>query len=126
MTENARKIFKGLGVEPNEEFKIKEYGNIKYSINEDLILTSFDCVTSPNIFRMLLLNPEKIIKLPKKKHVGDLKCEDTECKYCPLYGIHCFPTNDNLYNILEKWLEVYKDKEIYNIIKARLDKEVEE
>lgn len=125
MNDNVRKIFDILGVEPNEKFEVVGYGNTKFSITEDLILSSLDGVASLNLFRVLLLSPEQIIKIPKKKHVGDLKCEDVECKYCPLYSIHCFPNPDTLNYVLEKWLEVYGDKELYKILKARLDKEVE-
>jgi len=72
--------------------------------------------------------------LPQPKRVGDLKCK-IECENCPLraldgcslYGCIMFGQL-TLYEILEKvhndWLN--KDQEIYDLLKARLDKEVEE
>lgn len=66
--------------------------------------------------------------LPRPKRVGDLKCDDFECTDCPLKYICClcdwdFKTNNNLYNILE--LFNCDDQEIYDLLKVRLDKEVE-
>lgn len=133
MTENVRKVFNMLGVEPNERFKSYDREGIIVDgvayLDEELI--GYQIVTGEETYVEDLLSNIlnglfTIIKLPKKKHVGDLQCEDADCKDCPLYAIHCFPANDNLYNILEKWLEVYEDKELYEILKARLDKEVEE
>lgn len=66
--------------------------------------------------------------LPRPKRVGDLKCDDFECTNCPLKYICClcdwgFKTNNNLFNILELF-NCY-DQEIYDLLKARLDKVVE-
>lgn len=131
MNDNVRKIFDMLGVEPNEEFEVL-CDNIPFSskckIDEHLQGYFFafgGWEFFDELLKDLLNGSNTIIKLPKKKHVGDLKCEDVECKYCPLYSIHCFPNPDTLNYVLEKWLEVYGDKELYKILKARLDKEVE-
>ena len=69
--------------------------------------------------------------LPRPKRIGDLKCGSFECKDCPVRAICNFNNiEDNLY----KELETYKehciendtfDQEIYDLLKARLDKEVE-
>ena len=125
MTENVRKIFDMLGVEPNERFKVNGYAPLYY-IDEELKMFNYDLVCEIPFLIGLLNGKLSIIKIPKKKHVGDLQCEDVDCKDCPLYAIHCFPNPDTLNVVLEKWLEVYGDKEIYEILKARLDKEVEE
>ena len=67
--------------------------------------------------------------LPKPKKIGELKCEEFECEKCPLQFI-CnlydspFSEDNSLYNILTK-IDVY-DQEIYDLLKARLDKEVKE
>lgn len=133
MNENVRKIFDMLGVEPNEEFNMLLGDSVEFSfkckIDENLqgyFLNTDIWFIFDELLKDLLNGSNTIIKLPKKKHVGDLKCEDVDCKYCPLYSIHCFPNPDTLNDVLEKWLEVYKDKELYKILKARLDKEVEE
>lgn len=69
--------------------------------------------------------------LPRPKRVGDLKC-DKECNTCPL-KILCRADMINsenvatLYILLEPFKDRdYFDQEIYDLLKARLDKEVEE
>lgn len=68
--------------------------------------------------------------LPRPKRVGDLKCDDFEvCCVCPLYflcqwGFSIEPTLTLLEN-LERIEDFEKDdKEIYDLLKARLNKEV--
>lgn len=79
--------------------------------------------------------------LPRPKRVGDLKC-DNECfrnnGQCPIRAIcsHCnlMRSDKTLYEFLEFYKgkkdkyanEVEFDQEIYDLLKARLDKEVEE
>ena len=69
--------------------------------------------------------------LPQPKRVGDLKCEDfKDCFNCPLKAFRladiCIGTdNQTLYEKLEEF-DIRIDQEIYNLLKARLDKEVEE
>lgn len=70
--------------------------------------------------------------LPQPKKVGDLQCKDFKCDNCPLKVlITCNPYNGRskkLFDNLAKWTSAYGtfDQEIYDILKARLDKEVEE
>lgn len=79
-----------------------------------------------NVLKQLIDQDFEIILKPKK--VGDLKCGDFECNKCPLQFV-CnlydspFSEDNSLYNILTK-IDVY-DQEIYDLLKARLDKEVE-
>lgn len=49
-----------------------------------------------------------------------LKCEDYHCDGCPLRMLHC-GDSDFLDEILEELQKLYKDDEIYNIIKRRLE-----
>ena len=76
-----------------------------------------------------LLNKEYKI-LPRPKRVGDLKCEELTCATCPLRVINCVnittSVEKTLYQILGEFLPKYQDQEIYDLLKARLDKEVEE
>lgn len=67
--------------------------------------------------------------LPKPKRVGDLKCGDfKDCNKCPLVLccdlIDGFSTKDTFDEILETL--IIRDQEIYDLLKARLDKEVSE
>lgn len=68
MTENVRKIFDILGVEPNEKFKIKYDGKIydKYYIDKylKLIVDKENFITSFTILDIITGNIE-IIKIPK-------------------------------------------------------------
>lgn len=82
----------------------------------------------------VLLNKDFEI-LPRPKRVGDLKC-DRECDYCPikticssviLEGLECY-SDFTYYQLLEKYKKqtTFIDQEIYDLLKARLDKEVSE
>ena len=70
--------------------------------------------------------------LPRPKRVGELKCGELECQECPLRTIRCDKDDIDikdcsLYYILESVLVGAEfDQEIYDLLKARLDKEVEE
>lgn len=78
-----------------------------------------------NVLKQLIDQDFEI--LPKPKRVGDLKCSQFDtCETWPLQficNLYDSPFNDDnsLYNILTK-IDVY-DQEIYNLLKARLDKE---
>ena len=70
--------------------------------------------------------------LPRPKRVGDLLCKECisklGCRECPIQAI-CNGNWDNatLYKILQYWKESDSfDQEIYDLLKARLDKEVKE
>lgn len=62
--------------------------------------------------------------LPRKKKVGEQTCKEVGCTHCPLYKFMCRGnSSDDLYTILSN---NYKDdKEAYDLLKARLDKEIE-
>lgn len=84
--------------EDNEEYNLSELVNVEYEI------------------------------LPRPKHVGDLICNETDCKNCPMKCLECLEYIDapeTIYERLKRWYEYYKDQEIYDLLKARLDKEVE-
>lgn len=71
--------------------------------------------------------------LHTSKRVGDLKCcNEIKCEQCPLRGVcttmMAFPPM-KLYDILNRYgvhKNAYFDQEIYDLLKARLDMEVEE
>lgn len=71
MNENIRKIFDMLGVEPGETFKVKGYEG-DFKIYKDLMSVRWGVSNKDNFnfyswFIDILINPNKIIKLPKKK-----------------------------------------------------------
>lgn len=68
--------------------------------------------------------------LPRPKKVGDLLCDEVECKECPLRALcRC---GQSRFSLFEIWNELTNmilddensDLEIYNIIEGRLNKEV--
>ena len=68
--------------------------------------------------------------IPRPKRVGDLKCKDFECAKCHLRCLpHCNQMSNakkTLFNILNGWNEYDTfDQEIHDLLKTRLDKEVE-
>jgi hypothetical protein len=72
--------------------------------------------------------------LPKPKRVGDTLCKDTECEKCPLrmvQGCENVLSKFTLYRSLEEIKDYNEnhdsfDQEIHDLLKARLDKEVNE
>ena len=84
MTENVRKIFDMLGVEPNEEFKLEsDTTNTIYYITEDLKFIGVNESGKFNYddcFKLLLTNEigniVKLPKEPKKKKLRDLTMEE--------------------------------------------------
>ena len=73
--------------------------------------------------------------LPRPKRVGELTCDEQgiiSCNNCPIKSI-CSLTDLGCRQTLYEFLEDYKnnhkesfDQEIYDLLKARLDKEVNE
>ena len=69
--------------------------------------------------------------LPRPKRVGQLACREIkDCRTCPLQWLCFIKINEkdemqtSLYEMLESF--AVKDQEIYDLLKARLDKEVVE
>lgn len=85
-----------------------------------------------NVLKQLI--DQEIEILPKPKRVGDLKCKNYKCAECPLRFSKCtdcdiayqYDDNATLYEILEAINVYLPDQEIYDLLKARLDKVVEE
>ena len=126
MTENARKIFDMLGVEPNERFKIKgdEIFEEIYYFGENLcVYGEFDGLTYINILFKILNGTYQIIKLPKepkKKKLRDLtpvewdewkekKClQGSNCEECIFNKVHCHSSS-----VIRSWInnkDLYSDK----------------
>lgn len=105
MTDNARKIFDMLGVEPNERFKIKRgdkiFKEIYYFDERIYIHTENDDSTYIPMLNNILNGEYKIIKLTKKKKkLRDLTVEEYKkwfarenrhirCEGCIFSGSDC-------------------------------------
>ncbi len=102
MTDNARKVFNMLGVEPGERFKIKSKkgtnNDSEYYINEHLevIIVTGSGKESPMKLAMLtklIRGNNIIVKIPKKKQVKYLTEDDVKkicnnslgCVNCPFH-----------------------------------------
>lgn len=96
MTDNARKIFDMLGIEPNERFMIGDFIYKIYYIDEDLTVYREDTKSSSvNMLRYLLNGTYKITKLPKKKKLRDLTKEEYE-EWCDANKCYrCYGSNNS-------------------------------
>lgn len=125
MTDNVRKIFDMLGVEPNEKFKIKGLSDTFY-IDDALMLFVVETnQTWLNTLRYLLNGTYEIIKLPKKKKLRDLTVEEykkwqikncdnrSDCENCIFHKVACVHTRKTCW-IYNKDLYSYKflDQEV--------------
>ena len=126
-------LIKDMGLSIGDKIKvtfkddtIEEYEIIKYD-NGNIILHD-DFHGYDDHVGYLLDNEIEI--LPRPKRVGDTLCKDCECEECHLRCLpHCNQLNNGkktLFNILDGWNEYNSfDQEIYDLLKARLDKVVE-
>ena len=126
-------LIKDMGLSIGDKIKvtfkddtIEEYEIIKYD-NGNIILHD-DFHGYDDHIGYLLDNEIEI--LPRPKRVGDTLCKDCECEECHLRCLpHCNQLDNGkktLFNILDGWNEYNSfDQEIYDLLKARLDKVVE-
>lgn len=108
MNDNAKKIFEMLGIEPNQEFKIKDsgddYWHHRYFFDEDLTLKFLDnsskewLFASSDTFMGLVKGTYTIVKFPKKKKLRDITIEEyttwktkncSKCKNCIFKNVNC-------------------------------------
>lgn len=118
-------LMKAMGLQVGDRIRINDKpDNYFVELNECGIPCVKDEYTK-NRFEMKYLIDRKIEILPRPKRVGDLKCGECGCNSCPIRAI-CVDdlTDDTLYNKLELAHKYAKDQEIYDLLKARLDKEV--
>ena len=122
MTDNVRKIFDLLGVEPNEKFKVEGLlgGNHIFTIDENLIISDDSETIHIYLLTSLLTGDCKIIKLPKepkKKKLRDLTLEEWEkwqrkncgnCSKCIFNKIACYNPYVNCSWVYHK--DLYSDK----------------
>ena len=114
-------LAKALGLKVGDKIK---YGEANFILNQNYVLHNEEKGYDVS---MLDLIDDDFEILPPKKKVGELKCCDFTCDNCPLRIIDCSSVaSKKIYDILEDFNKAYNDQEIYDIIKKRLDKEVEE
>ena len=127
-------LMKAMGLQVGDRVKTKY--NI-YTISDTAGVCNLEDETGEQYSIIRILNTDYEI-LPRAKRIGDLKCCEVYCKQCPLMNICPYSViedkedtgNQTLYEILEahKRYDIDEnvfDQEIYDLLKARLDKEVE-
>jgi hypothetical protein len=131
-------LMKAMGLQVGDRVKVvicdNDDKNLIFVITKDEVCGGITLLeTNDGFFTDLeyLLDQDFEI-LPKPKRVGELKCLGYSCAKCPLRMINCtdayseITPDSTLYEILEYQNEENPDQEIYDLLKARLDKEVEE
>ena len=115
-------LAKAMGLKVGDRIKCAD--NI-YVLNNDYTIRNEE---EYDVYVLYLIDKDFEI-LPPKKKIGELKCDGFRCEKCPLRVLnHSVRHSDRekLYDILENFNELFHDQEIYDIIKKRLDKEVED
>lgn len=127
-------LMKAMGLQVGDRIKISvANNNFIYEIrlnaeNKPYLLNEQNLINCGDVHSLIDTDYEII---PRPKRVGDLKCGEYgehNCNSCPIRAI-CVSdeyNDDTLYEKLELSHKYAKDQEIYDLLKARLDKEVEE
>ena len=113
----SKDLAQAMGLKPGDKVKF-DNGEIA-KVTEDYDLDFYPLKASLSV----IIDEEFEILQPKKK-IGDLFCDEISCEKCPLRAGYCRGlAHDSLYENLEQTFAEIEDKEIYNILKSRLDKE---
>lgn len=122
----AMRLTVGDKIKVSFEFTDEEIFEITESVQGAIYLQAINDFYSQADLGDLIDKKFEIIQRPKK--IGELKCDELTCEKCPLRTINCSNVSTSvektLYQILENFLPVYHDQEMYDLLKARLDKEV--
>ena len=134
MNDNVRKVFDMLGVEPNEIFKVDGY-DYKYYIDDNLEIYAispnpYAIIKFTEIFMEIIKNPERIIKLPKKKKLRDLTKDEWD-KWKRVDCVNCLSCDDCIFenvsctksSSLKSW---FNNKDLYSDKFLNQEIEVEE
>lgn len=127
-------LIKAMGLSIGDRIKISVANNeFIYEIrlnaeNKPYLLNEQNLINCGDVHSLIDMDIEI---LPRPKRVGDLTCNYfKDCDNCPLRILFCdrqTDDEDTLYDVLNRWNNEYVnfDQEIHNLLKARLDKEVE-
>lgn len=117
-------LAKSMGVKVGDIIKVNwSKGNKIYKITE-----YYELRDQEDFYIRLteIINQDYEILTPKKK-LGEKLCMNFDCNKCPLFVINCDNSiNSSLYEKLEQTFADVNDDELYNFLKSRLDKEIEE
>ena len=124
-------LMKAMGLKVGDRVKVKTI----LKDDEDIIYTidnTGGCLLGKDdgYYNLFVLMDREYEILPRPKRVGDLKCDDFKLcdEGCPLEWLcwNCNIVHENSKNTLYDVLKLHEidDKEVYDLFKARLDKEV--
>lgn len=122
-------LMKAMGLKIGDRIKTKDNFIFEIVKNDFYFLKGINIPENRGLEFLIGLEVDIV---PRPKRVGDLKCEELGCISCPLRFLsHCGSRKgqgDTLYKLLNYWNNEYPnfDQEIYDLLKARLDKEVKE
>lgn len=130
----SKDLIKAMGLAMGDRIKVifeftdEEIFEITESVQGTIYLQAINDFYSQAELGDLIGKKFEIISRPKK--IGELMCQEygeKKCKSCPIRAI-CVDdyTDDTLYNKLKYAHKFAQDQEIYDLLKARLDKEVRE
>ena len=125
-------LMKAMGLKIGDRVKTKDNFIFEIVKNDFYFLKGINIPENRGLEFLIGLEVDIV---PRPKRVGDLKCEELGCMSCPIqFACKMFSKNPDIdwdcgcqqtrYITLD--LLNIKDQEIYNLLKARLDKEVEE
>lgn len=130
-------LMKAMGLQVGDRVKCYDYIWVlrETTRSEKYLFTDIDDVDCKGcVLTLTNLIDQDFEILPRPKRVGDLKCDDVSfenCNKCPIKsicGICDLGSRNTLYEFLEDYKNHHKesfDQEIYDLLKARLDKVVE-
>lgn len=131
MLKTSKEFMEWLGLQVGDRIKISvENNEFIYEIrlnaeNKPYLLNEQNLINCGDVHSLIDMDFEI---LPRPKRVGDLKCmiDINDCKKCPLYAVceESYVEGITLYEELQ-YTSAIVDQEIYDLLKDRLDKEVE-
>lgn len=137
MRKTHKDLLDWLGLKVGDVIRFNDSPNKWIVANEEYI------ALDPKVDRYIYGNGAKLVDelptesliemefniLPKPERVGDLECSGN-CKNCPLMSVCSWDSDyqgKKIYEVLDYELTtIHDDQEIYDLLKARLDKEVKE
>ena len=133
-------LMKAMGLQVGDRVKVNFISNmfqetLIYEVVDDKIFVNQIHLKAVNTNDFIMIDLNYLVNidfeiLPSPKRVGDLKCGEYgehNCASCPIRAICCSDeyNEETLYSKLELSHKYAKDQEVYDLLKARLDKEVE-
>lgn len=141
MKKTNEELLQFFGLKVGDKIKVDGYRypfviveeNSKIFAKPENCVSRWDCYDVGALINVLLNNEYEVVK-PKKK-LGEMKCDEMVCRKCPLRAINCDAKGKTLCEALENYRKNLKgfdgslkpfENTFIALIKAELDKEVEE